>query len=351
LRIALDAMGTDRHPAVEVEGAVQALRELPDDFEVVLVGDGPRIEAELANWPDAPSRRLEILHAPEIINPGDAAATSVRRKQNSSIVVGLTLQRDGKADAFVSAGSTGAVMAASLFVLRPLPGVDRPAIATVLPTSTLPSLLIDAGANVDCKPYQLMQFARLGSIYAEDVWRRPVPRVGLLNIGEEPEKGDEVTVEAHRLLAASGLNFVGNVEGRDIIKGVCDVLVADGFVGNVLLKFYESVTGYMHGMLRTELSPAVPQDKLDAMFEIFDYTEYGRAPLLGVNGISIICHGGSPPRAIRNALRVARQAITTRMLGHIRREVGGSAADDDETGPVVASESGWRSGDRHTEDP
>jgi glycerol-3-phosphate acyltransferase PlsX len=328
VRIALDAMGTDRHPATEVEGAVQALRDLPIDFEVILVGDRERIESELKRWPDAPAERLAVLHAPEIINPGEAAASAVRRKPNSSIVMGLSLQRKGEADAFVSAGSTGAVMAASLFLLRPLPGVDRPAVATILPTAVQPCLLIDAGANVDCKPFHLMQFARLGAVYVEDVWRRPAPRVGLLNIGEEPEKGNEVSAEAHRLLRSSELNFVGNVEGRDIIKGTCDVLVADGFVGNVLLKFYESVMGFMHGLLAVELADVRPKLDLDELFRVFDYTEYGGAPLLGVNGISIICHGGSPPRAIRNAVRVACQAIETKMLGHIEEAVAGRDEPD-----------------------
>lgn len=340
MRIALDAMGTDRHPTVEVEGAVQALRDLDDDFDVLLVGDAARIRAELGRWPDVPDGRIEVVHATETVHPDEGAATVVRRKPDSSIVVGLTLQREGKADAFVSAGSTGAVMAASLFLLRALPGVDRPAVATALPTSVQPSLLIDSGANVDCRPAHLLQFARLGAIYVEDVWRRPRPRVGLLNIGEEPVKGNELTVEAFGLLQASGLNFIGNVEGRDIIKANCDVLVTDGFVGNVLLKFYESVTGFMHAILRAELEQAPASLDLDRVFRVFDYTEYGGAPLLGVNGISIVCHGGSPPRAIRNAIRVARQAVTTKMLGHIRREV--AAADDDVGEEALAGrDAGW----------
>jgi glycerol-3-phosphate acyltransferase PlsX len=321
VRIALDAMGTDRHPAVEVEGAVQALRELPADFDIVLVGDGSRVEAELARWADLPAGRLSVHHASQRIEAGEAAATAVRRKPDSSIAVGLALHRDGEADAFISAGSTGAVMAGSLFTLRRLPGVDRPAVATLLPTSAQPCLLIDAGANVDCKPSHLLQFARLGSVYVEDAWQRSSPRVGLLNIGEEPEKGDEGAVEAYALLQSSDLNFVGNVEGRDIIRGVCDVLVADGFVGNVLLKFYESVTAFFHGLLREQIGHGVERSVLDGIFHVFDWTEYGGAPLLGVNGISIICHGGSPPRAIRNAIRVARQAVQTRMLGHIERAV------------------------------
>lgn len=326
MRIALDAMGTDRHPAVEVEGAVQALRDLPGAFELILVGDEARISAELKRH-DYERGRLRVVHATDVIEPGEPAVTAVRRKPSSSIVVGLKLQKDGEADAFVSAGSTGAVMAASLFLFRALPGVDRPAVGTILPTTVQPCLLIDAGANVDCKPHHLVQFARLGSIYVEDVWQRPAPRVGLLNIGEEPEKGDELTVEAHRLLRESGLNFVGNIEGRDVIRGICDVLVADGFVGNVLLKFYESVMGFMHGMLTTELAKHPGALDLDRLFKVFDYTEYGGAPLLGVNGVTIICHGGSPPRAICNAIRVAAQSVETRVVGHIERAVAGAARE------------------------
>jgi glycerol-3-phosphate acyltransferase PlsX len=327
LRIALDAMGTDRHPAVEVEGALQALRELPEDFELLLVGDTARVEAELAKHGEPPTGRLHVVHAEETIAPGEPAAAAVRRKRRSSIAVGLGLQKRKEADAFVSAGSTGAVMAASLFVLGPLPGVDRPAIATPLPTGGDPLLLIDAGANVDTKPQQLIQFARLASIYVEDVWQRSHPRIGLLNIGEEPEKGDERSVETYALLRASDLNFVGNVEGRDVIRGACDVLVADGFVGNVLLKFYESIMVFMHGLLSREFEAHDVRIELDDLLRPFDYTEYGGAPLLGVNGISIICHGGSPPRAIMNGIRIARQAVHTKMVGHIAREVTAHEAE------------------------
>jgi phosphate acyltransferase len=316
-------MGTDRHPAVEVAGAVQALRELPGEFELLLVGDAGRIEAELSRH--AVERgRLRVIHAPDRIEPGEPAVTAARRKPTSSIVVGLKLQKEGKADAFISAGSTGAVMAASVFLLRSIPGVDRPAIATILPTTAQPLLLIDAGANVDCKTSHLVQFARLGSIYVEDVWQRPNPRVGLLNIGEEPEKGDERSVETHAILARSDVNFVGNVEGRDVIRGTCDVLVADGFAGNVLLKFYESIMGFMHGLIRQEMAQN-PDAKLDVdrLFQGFDYTDYGGAPLLGVNGVTIICHGGSPPRAICNAVRMAIQSVDMGVVAHIARAVSG----------------------------
>ena len=321
MRIVLDAMGTDRHPATEVQGAVQALRELPGDFELILAGDQQAIEGELAQVADYPRERLHVLHTTQIILPSDSAATAVRRKPDSSIVRGLQLQKEDKADAFISAGSTGAVMAASLFLLRPIPSVDRPAVSTILPTAGAPTLLIDAGANVDCKPHHLLQFGRLGSVYAQDVLGCENPRIGLLNIGEEPEKGDELAVAAHKLLAESDLHFVGNVEGRDILKGVCDVLVTDGFAGNVLLKFYESVAGFMFGMLRKELKDAGAQVDLRKLFHHFDYTEYGGAPLLGLNGISIICHGGSPARAIRNAVRAALQSGERDLVGHIKREM------------------------------
>jgi glycerol-3-phosphate acyltransferase PlsX len=335
MRVALDAMGTDEHPRVEVEGAAQALRDLPGDFRLTLVGDREKIEAELARIQDLPRDRLDIVHASQIVAPNEPPATAIRRKPDSSIVVGLKLHKTEEVDAFISAGSTGAVMAASLILLGPLPGVDRPGVAAVIPTATTPTLLIDAGANIDCKPHHLLQFARLAAVYAEDVLGCSKPRIGLLNIGEESEKGTEVVVETYRKLRDSDLNFIGNVEGRDVILGVCDVLVADGFVGNVLLKFYESVAAFMYKRVGTELGTAVPD--LDRVFGIFDWTQYGGAPLLGLNGISIICHGGSPPVAIRNAVRVAIQAVEKRMVGHIKREIADHDAFDHDEGPVLAT--------------
>ena len=322
MRIAVDAMGTDRHPKPEVEGAVAALDALPESFHLILVGDRDLIRRELARLGRSEGERLSIVHAAQRIAPEEAPAAAVRRKPNSSIVVGLNLQKEGAADAFVSAGSTGAVMAASLFILRPLPGIDRPAVATLLPTALGPMIMLDAGANVDCKPAQLEQFARLGTVYARDVLGRGAPRVGLLNIGEEAEKGNELSVETHRRLQASDLNFVGNVEGREIIEGVCDVLVTDGFVGNVLLKFYESVAGFVFQLLSRELSEQGSNPTIGRVSKILDYAEYGGAPLLGVNGISIICHGESPPRAIANAIQSAVTASNAHMVGHIRQEVG-----------------------------
>ena len=319
MRIALDAMGSDRAPSTEVEGAVGALRTLGGDFVLVLVGDRPAIEAELERYPDAPRGRIEIVHAAQRIEMGEPAAQAIRRKPDSSIVIGLNLHKQGEVDAFISAGSTGAMMAGSLMLLRPLPGVDRPAIGALLPRRRGRILLLDAGANVDTRPHHIVQFAHLGTIYARDLMGVEDPRVGLLNIGEEPEKGDERALECHRLLASSSsLHFVGNVEGRDIIEDKCDVVVCDGFVGNVLLKFYESVAAFIVGLLSREAEAANLRLDLSHTFQVLDYTEYGGAPLLGVNGVVIICHGGSPPRAVLNAIRVAVQAVESQMVEHIQ---------------------------------
>jgi glycerol-3-phosphate acyltransferase PlsX len=317
MRIALDAMGSDRAPAVEVEGAVGALLDLPE-LSVVLVGDRARVEAELARYPDAPRDRIEVVHTTEVIEMGESPAQAVRRKPDSSIVVGTRLHKEGVVDGFVSAGSTGATMAASLLILRPLPGVDRPAIGADLPSAAGRFLLLDMGANVDVRPQHLVQFAHLGSVYAQDLMGIERPRVGLLNIGEEEEKGNETTVEAYRLLKEDPhLLFVGNVEGRDIIQGKCDVLVCDGFVGNVLLKFYESMAGFMSGFIRREIQEQGVQLDLERLFRRLDYTQWGGAPLLGVNGVTIICHGGSPPLAIRNALHKAASSVASGMVEHV----------------------------------
>ena len=314
-------MGTDRAPSTEVAGAVQAVAELDDDIVLVLVGDQALIEAELEGK-DVPEGRILIHHAPERILPSDPPASAIRRKPDSSIAQGVGLHKEGEVDAFISAGSTGAVMAASLFILRPLPGVDRPSVATLLPTTGDPTVLLDAGTNVDCKPKHLVQFAHLGRVYMQDVLGVEEPRIGLLNIGEEPGKGDERTVETYGLLAADPvLDFVGNVEGREIIKGSCDVLVADGFVGNVLLKFYESVAQFIVGLLRKEVSKSGMEIDLEETFRVLDYSEYGGAPLLGVDGVTIICHGGSSPKAIRNAVQVAARAVRSNMVKDMAEEL------------------------------
>lgn len=321
MRIALDAMGTDGAPATEVSGALAALRKFGSDFRVVLVGDEERIRVELNRHGDPLCARIDVVHAPDRITGADSPASVVRRRPNSSIVVGLRLQKNGEADAFVSAGSTGAVMASSLFILRALPGVDRPALGTLLPTAGEPVLLVDSGANVDCKPHHLLQFAQLGQIYARDLMGISNPRIGLLNIGEEAEKGDELTVETYRLLSAAPLNFLGNVEGRAIIRGGHDILVCDGFVGNVLLKFYEAVAEVIVGMLRTEVARSKSSLDLEGVFTVLDYAEYGGAPLLGVDGVAIVCHGTSTVNAIRNAIGVATAAVRSEMVVHIAGEM------------------------------
>lgn len=322
MRIVLDAMGTDEAPKSEVAGAIAALRDLEGDFDLVLVGDRAVVEQELARHGDFPTQRLHVEHAPDRVLPGEAPASVLRKRPDSSIVRGLRLQKERQADAFVSAGSTGAVMAASLFILKPLEGVDRPAIGTLLPTAREPVLMLDAGANVDCKPHHLVQFAHLGRIYAQDLMGRARPRVGLLNIGEEPEKGDELAVETHqRLTREPGINFVGNVEGREIIRGSCDVLVCDGFVGNVLLKFYESVARFFVGFLKRGTQQPGAEVEFGDAFRMLDYSEYGGAPLLGVNGVAIICHGGSSAKAIKNAIRVAAQSVRSSMVEHVARDL------------------------------
>jgi glycerol-3-phosphate acyltransferase PlsX len=271
---------------------------------------------------------LEIVDAPDVIEMADKP-TAVRGKPNSSMMVGLKLQADAKSDAFVSAGNTGAQMAASMLLLRLHAGLKRPAIATIFPTAKRSVVVLDSGANVDCSADELVQFARLGAVYAEDILGRTRPAIGLLSIGEEPEKGNTVTKEAHAMLAeAAGLNFLGNVEGRDLPAGTShhgdlDVVVCDGFVGNVILKFYESVAPLMVRLLVKE---GLPEQTIRKGLRSLDYSEHGGAPLLGVRGVSIICHGRSSPAAIKNAIKAAVQAVDSRMNEHMGRRLGQSGA-------------------------
>lgn len=321
MRVALDAMGGDNAPAVPVRGGVAALAHIEADFELVLVGDPEAIDYELRNL-NYPRERLSVVPASQVIEMGDPPVESVRRRPDSSIVRGVKLQEKGEADAFISAGSTGAMLAASMLVLGPLPSLDRPAIGVLLPTaSDHPTLMLDGGANVDSKPDQLVQFAHLGHIFVQDLQGRASPRIGLLNIGEEPEKGNELTTEVYRLLEASALNFIGNVEGRHIITGDCDVVVCDGFVGNIVLKIYESVADFVGQLLGRAVAHARERVDLENVLRVLDYTEYGGAPLLGVDGVTIICHGHAPPRAIQNAVGVAIRAVESEMVKHLTREL------------------------------
>ncbi|MEK7403305.1 MAG: phosphate acyltransferase PlsX [Gemmatimonadota bacterium] len=327
-RIALDAMGGDHAPKAPVGGALEALAELDRAHSVQLVGKKQVIEEQLAalNASGDVRQRIEVIDAPDVIEMTDKP-TAVRGKPNSSMMLGIRLQADGKSEAFVSAGNTGAQMAASMLALRLHAGLKRPAISTVFPTARRSVVVLDSGANVDCSAEELTQFARLGATYAEDLLGRTNPAVALLSIGEEPEKGNTVTKEAHALLAASGLNFLGNCEGRDLPAGTChhgdmDVVVCDGFVGNVILKFYEAVAPLMVRMLVKE---GLSEDAIKKALRQLDYSEYGGAPLLGVKGVSIICHGRSSPRAIKNAIKIAVQAIETKMNDHIGRRLEAAA--------------------------
>ncbi len=329
-RIALDAMGGDHAPQATVAGALLAAAELDPSHSILLVGQATRIEATLdallagEHAALAPHRaRLQVVDAPDVIGMAEKPSAAIRSKPNSSMMVGLRLHAEGQCDAFVSAGNTGAQMAASMILLKLHEGLKRPAIATVFPTAERPVIVLDSGANVDCTAAELVQFARLGAVYAHDVLGRDKPAVGLLNIGEEPEKGDAVSKEAHALLAQSGLNFVGNVEGRDLPAGhnhqaTLDVVVCDGFVGNAILKFYEAVAPLMIGLL---VKAGFEQDRIMRALRDLDYSEYGGAPLLGVRGVSIICHGRSSPRAIKNALKVAVQAVESRVDEHIGKRL------------------------------
>jgi len=333
IRIALDAMGGDNAPRVEVEGVAQALRELPPGFLIQLVGRTADIEAALKAHGDVDRGRLQIVEAPDVVGMGEKPLAAVKRKPRSSIAVGLGLQKRGDSDAFLSAGNTGAVMAAATLMLRLHEGVQRAAIGTLFPTAVHPVLVLDSGANVDCDARELVGFAHLGSVYVRDVLDRPEPGVGLLNVGEEDEKGNAVAKEAHQLLKqATGINYVGNVEGRDILAGECkkgriDVVVCDGFVGNVVLKFYESAGRMFMGMIKQAFPDVLGRPEAKRLFKFLDYSEYGGAPLLGAKGVVIICHGSSPARAIMNAVRVAAHMVESHVDQDIGAELaGGSAA-------------------------
>src|SRR5580658_6707770 len=301
--IALDAMGSDKAPKPEIEGALQAARH--HGVRVLLVGPETRLKADLARYPGARRLPVEVVHASEVITMEDKV-DAIRAKRDSSIRVGLKLVRERKAAGFVTAGNTGAAMATAKGVLGALPGVDRPALATPMPSASgNPCVLLDVGANVDCKPHNLEQFAIMGEMYARTVLKIENPRVGLLSIGEEETKGNDLTREAFPLLKALPIRFIGNVEGRDIFSGLADVIVCDGFVGNVALKTSEGVGRFVRDVLRESLTRTVTA-KVGALlsrqaFNDFrrrlDYREYGGAPLLGVRGVCIIGHGSSNDRA------------------------------------------------------
>lgn len=326
MKIVLDVMGGDHYPVAPLKGAVEAIEQLEPDFELILVGDSALIEQHLEKHPGLDRNRLTVEHAPEVVEMGESPTLALRKKKNSSISVGMDLVARKQAQAFVSAGNTGAVMAASFRGLGRIGGISRPGICSVFPTVDKPCVVLDVGANVDSKPIHLLHFALMGSIYSQRVLGVTNPRVGLLNIGEEPSKGDELSLNTHKLLSESPLNFIGNVEGGGIFEGKADVVVCDGFVGNVVLKLSEKVLSLLVNQLRTQIK-ANPMSALgfllmkqvfEKMKKTFDYAEYGGAPLLGIDGTTIICHGGSSPRAIRNAIKSARLTVLSNVNGLIR---------------------------------
>jgi phosphate acyltransferase len=330
MRVAVDAMGGDNAPAIEVEGAVLACREF--GIPVTLVGDQASLAAELAKH-NTTGLDIDIYHASEVVGMHDSASDAVRKKRNSSVRLAFDLVKDNRACAAVSAGNSGATMAAGMFVLKRISGIERPAIAQIFPTLKGKTLVLDVGGNVDCKPVHLAQFAIMGEVYARYAMGITNPSVGLLSNGEEDSKGNELTRESNTLLRATSLNYSGYVEGRDIFKGSVDVVVCDGFVGNVVLKLSEGLSDAAGKMLKKEILKSWVS-KLGYLFvrgafnrfkKIVDYAEYGGAPLLGINGVGMICHGGSNVKAIKNAIRFANEYARSGVTEHVSEKLSENA--------------------------
>jgi glycerol-3-phosphate acyltransferase PlsX len=331
IRIAVDAMGGDLAPASVVEGSIWAQQENHGNFQMVLVGDKNKIQSELFRL-RADHQPIEICHAPERIEMKEEPVESLKKK-DSSIAVGMRLQKEGEVDAFISGGNTGAVMTHALLTLGRLEGINRPAIASFVPTEKGIVVILDVGANAECKAVNLYEFGVMGSVCTSHVFKKPNPRIGLLSIGEESTKGNEVTLVANRLLSEDhSLNFIGNVEGRDVLKGTCDVVVCDGFVGNIVLKFAESIDGFLTWLVKKRVKESLlfrfgaflVKVSIRDLRKVLDYAEYGGAPLLGVNGVCIICHGDSSPKAIKNALKLAtemvREEVNQRIINVFREK-------------------------------
>jgi len=328
MKIAVDAMGGDFAPQQNVSGAISAARKIKGRFEIVLVGDKVRIQKELSHHFRTQDLALTIHHASEIVEMDDSPAVALKQKKQSSIAIAMQLHQHGEVDAVVSAGNTGAVLASALFQLRKIKGVNRPAIGSLLPNGRSATLLIDAGTNVDCKPHQLLEFGVMGSIFMSKLFGIVKPRVGLLNIGEERKKGNEQVQSTYNYLENSKLNFIGNIEGGAILRDMADVVVCDGFVGNIILKFAESFNKVYSSNLRRRIGKRLQYNigayllrpAFRRLKKTFDYAEYGGVPLLGVNGVVIICHGSSSPKAIRNAIFEAEKIIKEQVNDKIKRE-------------------------------
>lgn len=329
MRIALDGMGGDHAPQEVVAGAILAVREY--GYRVILVGDQALLQSELEKHKNVP-KGITVHHAGSFVRMDESAASAIRKKKDASISICADLVREGHADAIVTAGHTGAAVVACTLKLRLLEGVERPGIGILLPTMGTPTLLIDVGANIETKPIHLYQYALMGDVYFRYILRKNRPSVGILNIGEEESKGMEYIKEAHQLLNRSKLHFIGNVEGRDIFNGKVDIVVCDGFVGNVVLKVSESIADVIGKLLKAELkrSPMtmlgalLAKPAFDALKKEIDYSEYGGAPLLGVAGNCIISHGSSNARAIKNAIRVAGEFVKYEISNHITEAVRSS---------------------------
>jgi glycerol-3-phosphate acyltransferase PlsX len=326
MKIAVDAMGGDNAPQVVVEGAILAVKE--HDVGLYLVGVESAIRQQLTKY-DIKGLELEIVPAADVVGMDESPLAGLRRKRDTSLLRAARLVKSGEAQAMVSAGNTGAAMACAKLTLGSLKGVERPAIATLLPSLKGYSLLLDVGANVDCKPHHLLQFAVMGHIYAQEIMGIAEPRVGLLNIGEERGKGNELTKQSFELLEHAPLNFVGNVEGKQIYNGEADVIVCDGFIGNIGLKVSEAVADTITVLFKRELEKSLVnklgacllRGSLRELKRRIDYSEYGGAPLLGINGVCVICHGGSSAKAIKNAIRVASEFVSHRVNERIESHI------------------------------
>lgn len=325
MKIAVDGMGGDYAPREIVKGTLLAAEGNPD-VQLILVGR----QEEMQPFLKSPlPQNLSLYEASEVVAMDEHPANAVRKKKDSSIVVATRLVKQGEADAVVSAGSTGAQMAAALLGLGRIKGIERPAIVTVLPTPKGGKLVLDVGANMDATPEQLCQYGQMGSIYAAKILGISNPRVGLLNVGGEEGKGNELTQKAYPLLKASPVNFIGNVEGRDVPRGKADVVVCDGFAGNILLKMAEGLAGVLFQQIKEKitsntlrkLGALAIKPGLKEIAQMMDYAEYGGAPLLGVNGVSIICHGSSKAKAIFNGIRVAGECVQVRLIEQIREDL------------------------------
>ncbi len=321
-------MGGDFAPKNIVEGAVQALKDFPAIAKLYMTGDEERVSAELKRL-GCNDRRIHLVHTTQVVEMSDSAIDSVRRKRDSSISRAVDLVKHGDADAVVSAGHTGAAVAATTIKLRTLPGVDRPGIAATLPTETNVSVLMDAGANIDAKPIHMVQYAIMGAVYSRHVLGYENPSIGLMSIGSEDAKGSDFTKEVFKLLRPSGLNFRGNVEGHDVFENPVEVVLTDGFTGNVVLKTAEAIAGAIFHWLKSELKKSpirmggalIAKGAFKAIKDKTNYECYGGSPLLGVNGICIIAHGSSTPLAIRNAIRVACESVRHQINPHIIEEI------------------------------